>query len=94
MEKGKIGFCRAVFRGQVQGVGFRYTASRAARALLLRGFVKNHSDGSVEVQLEGEAEAMEKFLEEVTERMKGYISGTEVEWGEGQERFGDFQVRF
>jgi acylphosphatase len=35
--------------GRVQGVGFRYFASRVARHLGLTGYAKNLRDGSVEV---------------------------------------------
>jgi acylphosphatase len=35
--------------GRVQGVGYRYFASRVARGLGLTGYAKNLRDGSVEV---------------------------------------------
>lgn len=36
-------------RGRVQGVGFRYFVEQAAKALDIRGWVRNVDDGSVEV---------------------------------------------
>ena len=42
--------------GNVQGVGFRYWALREAHALGLGGFVRNASDGSVEIRLAGPVE--------------------------------------
>ena len=36
-------------RGRVQGVGFRYFVEQAAKGLDVRGWVRNHDDGSVEV---------------------------------------------
>lgn len=36
-------------RGRVQGVGFRYHVERVANRLRVRGYVRNLSDGSVEV---------------------------------------------
>ncbi len=48
--------------GVVQGVGFRYAAVGRARALHLRGYVRNMSDGSVEVVAEGSAQALSQML--------------------------------
>lgn len=44
--------------GMVQGVGYRYFAQRAARRLALAGFVRNLSDGRVEVYAIGDPGAL------------------------------------
>ena len=44
---------RWVIEGRVQGVGFRACCSRRALDLGISGWVRNLSDGSVEVQAEG-----------------------------------------
>ena len=49
---------RYVVQGRVQGVGFRYFVARAAQQLSLDGYVKNRSDGSVEVYASGRAEQL------------------------------------
>jgi acylphosphatase len=54
---------RAVVQGRVQGVGFRYYAARAARELGVSGWVRNLPDGSVETLVEGDAAAVEGYLE-------------------------------
>lgn len=41
--------------GRVQGVGFRYFASRVARKLGITGYAKNLRDGNVEVYAVGTA---------------------------------------
>ena len=41
-------------RGRVQGVGYRASCRRRAEELRLSGWVRNHSDGSVEVEAEGQ----------------------------------------
>lgn len=40
-------------RGRVQGVGFRYFVEHSAKALAIRGWVRNVDDGSVEVYAAG-----------------------------------------
>jgi len=40
---------RFVVRGRVQGVGFRWFVEREAHILGIAGWVRNNSDGSVEV---------------------------------------------
>ena len=47
--------------GRVQGVGFRAHVADAARAEGLDGWVRNLPDGNVEVQAEGDAEALSRF---------------------------------
>ncbi|HLN99232.1 MAG TPA: acylphosphatase [Pyrinomonadaceae bacterium] len=47
--------------GDVQGVGYRFFAQRAAARHQVRGHVKNCADGSVEVVAEGSATAVEEF---------------------------------
>ncbi len=47
--------------GRVQGVGFRLFTERAALAEGLGGFVRNQRDGSVEVLVEGDADAVFRF---------------------------------
>ena len=48
--------------GQVQGVGYRFFARQAARHLNLQGYVRNRTDGTVEVVAEGEKHALDQFL--------------------------------
>ena len=49
-------------RGVVQGVGFRMYAQREARKLGLRGYVRNRSDGDVEIVAQGDRELIERLL--------------------------------
>lgn len=44
--------------GYVQGVGFRYFVRQQAMAMGVSGFTRNLPDGSVEVILQGEEEAV------------------------------------
>ena len=47
--------------GRVQGVGFRIWTARRAGELGLRGTVRNEPDGSVVVEAEGPAAALERL---------------------------------
>lgn len=52
---------RFLVGGRVQGVGFRYFALRQARAIGIRGWVRNLPDGRVEVHAEGAETALRRF---------------------------------
>ena len=54
---------KAEILGDVQGVGFRYFAQSHARRLGLEGYVRNRYDGAVEVEAQGSADALERFLD-------------------------------
>ncbi len=51
--------------GIVQGVGYRYFASTAARRHEILGFAKNLANGQVEVVAEGETVALAAFKQEL-----------------------------
>ena len=50
---------RLAIYGHVQGVGFRWSLGAEARARGLKGWVRNHSNGSVEALVVGAPEAVE-----------------------------------
>ena len=53
---------RVRFYGQVQHVGFRYTALYLARKVYLTGWVKNLWDGRVEMEVQGDEDAIAELL--------------------------------
>lgn len=53
---------RLHFYGTVQGVGFRYRSCYIAKSLSLIGYVKNCYDGSVEMEVQGREEQIDKLL--------------------------------
>lgn len=56
---------RFFISGDVQGVGFRFFAQRAAARHQVVGFVKNLADGRVEALAEGPAQSVEAFKDEL-----------------------------
>ncbi|MFD1696886.1 acylphosphatase [Roseibium aestuarii] len=61
------GDLRIRVRGRVQGVGYREWTVRQARALKLRGWVRNRQDGSVEIRVAGEEESLRAFVSRLRE---------------------------
>ena len=51
-----------VFYGRVQGVGFRYTAKYLARSLGLTGWVRNDTEGTVTMEVQGREALINKLL--------------------------------
>jgi len=49
--------------GRVQGVMYRANAVEIANGLALKGFARNEKDGSVYIEVEGEEEALKKFID-------------------------------
>lgn len=58
----KLRRVRVLVCGRVQGVFFRAATSEQARALGVCGWVRNRSDGQVEIVAEGRASNVEAFL--------------------------------
>lgn len=56
---------RFFIRGDVQGVGYRFFAQRAAARHQVVGYVTNLDDGRVEVLAEGPAQHVEAFKHEL-----------------------------
>jgi acylphosphatase len=67
-----------VFTGRVQGVGFRATARAVARRHEVSGWVRNQSDGSVLMEVQGVPGAIEGYLEDLRARLRGLIAGEAV----------------
>ena len=83
-----------VFSGYVQGVGFRYTARMLASRFAVTGWVRNLSDGTVELEAQGDKAEVESYLERLRTEMTHHISDAAVSWSEPVEGETGFSVRF
>ena len=82
------------FSGNVQGVGFRYTARQVANGFSITGWVKNLKDGRVELLAEGEKTELEKFFAELRKKMERHIRETEMAWGAASNQFTVFEITY
>ena len=80
--------------GKVQGVGYRFFATRVARRLGLKGSIQNHRDGSVEAVVEGEAAAIDDWIKELKEGPRyAEVTHIDQETREFTGKLGDFDVK-
>lgn len=83
------------FRGQVQGVGFRFTAQRAAARFRVIGYVRNLADGSVELVAEGERSELEELLAAIrTSQLAGCIREVTTRWEQARGGYTGFGIRY
>ncbi len=80
------------FSGTVQGVGFRYAALGIAEKLGLTGWVRNLSDGRVELVGEGSEEKLEQCLKQIREAMDGYLRDTSFTWEDATGEWPRFSI--
>ncbi|MBR2283954.1 MAG: acylphosphatase [Ruminococcus sp.] len=69
-----------IFYGYVQGVGFRWKASSAARRFGISGWVRNLPDGSVEMEAEGTERDVEDLINALENHAWGSVERIESEY--------------
>lgn len=82
----------AHFNGTVQGVGFRYRVKRILAGEPVQGYVRNLSDGRVQLCLQGEEEVLREVLARIQARLALLIQEVETHWHQPQERFHGFEI--
>jgi acylphosphatase len=80
--------------GDVQGVGFRYTARQIAAGYAVTGFVRNLRDGRVQIVVEGQPQEIDGFLNALQARMERYIRTVTANELAATGEFSGFEVRF
>lgn len=87
---------RAVFIkiiGRVQGVFFRAEAEEKARSLGLTGWVRNASDGAVEILAQGEEVVLLQFIDWCHKGpSRAHVENVVVEFRELKEKFTTFTI--
>ena len=86
---------RLIVHGYVQGVYFRDFTSRQAIELGLTGYVRNLSEGTVEVQAEGERKQLEKLISHLkVGPPAAKVTKVVTNWSEYTGRYSSFSVRY
>jgi len=82
-----------LYSGQVQGIGFRYTAKSVAAGFEVIGTVRNLPDGRVELAAEGERGELEAFRAAIRDAgLAGFIRDERVVWGDATNEFHGFEI--
>ncbi len=61
---------KLVFSGRVQGVGFRFTTNEIAATYGVVGWVKNLSDGRVELVAGGTLAEVDRFIDNISKQSR------------------------
>ncbi len=81
--------------GNVQGVFYRDFARREADKLGVKGYVRNISNGSVEVVAEGGDSAIRKFIASCKKGpLMAFVKNVDVKEGQPTNEFEEFEVRY
>jgi len=83
-----------IFTGQVQGIGFRFTAFNIANRYQLIGLVRNLTDGSVEMLVQGADDDINNCIKEIEESFGGYIRETNIKEVPHDPQHKDFKITF
>ena len=79
--------------GRVQGVFYRSHTEKWASSLGLTGWVRNVSDGRVEVLVEGDKEKIERLIRNLDQGPPmASVSELDVSWEEFKGEFSEFQI--
>ncbi len=93
MEK-KMVRARLVIKGLVQGVFYRASTIKTARAEHCTGWVRNMPDGTVEVLAEGEEDAVKRLISWCRSGPPmAEVQDVEVSWEDYCGEFSDFTMK-
>jgi len=86
---------RVYISGLVQGVFFRDSTREKAQQLGVKGWVKNLTDGRVEIMVEGEKEKVEELVEWSRKGpLIARVDGIEIKEEEYKGKFDSFEIRY
>ena len=92
----ELAYLSATIYGHVQGVFYRAFASRIAKALGLKGYIRNvPRSGIVEIHVEGDKDKLEALIKQLeVGPPEALVEKVEVNWSEFTGKFANFEVRY
>ena len=84
---------RVIYRGRVQGVGFRYSTLTISKKFDVAGYVKNLNDGSVELVAVCDEPTFSEFDSAIRDRFSGFLTSVEVNTMSEAGAYKDFSIR-
>jgi len=92
----ELSYVKAVVSGHVQGVFYRAFASRVAKTLGVKGYVRNlpPQTHSVEIVAEGEKSKLEELIRQLEGGPpEALVDNVDVQWSDFTGEFVNFDVR-
>ncbi|MGB8225321.1 MAG: acylphosphatase [Sedimentisphaerales bacterium] len=80
------------FCGRVQGVGFRFTAREVAHRYELTGFVRNTTDGKVELLLQGDQQDIDNCIDDLQQTFS--VRDVQIEHAQFDPSYESFEITF
>jgi len=82
-----------IVKGLVQGVGYRWFATKSASSHKLNGWVKNLPNSTVEIQVYGNEGALNSFIKDLTRGPSfSKVTDVAVNWIEFESGYNSFNV--
>ncbi len=86
--------CTVIFRGHVQGVGFRINTLQIAGNFAVSGTVENMPDRTVRLVAEGARKELTAFVEMISEQFGHNISEQNSTWSTATGEWPDFRIAY
>ncbi|MCS7228440.1 MAG: acylphosphatase [Candidatus Kryptonium sp.] len=83
-----------IVKGIVQGVGFRWFVQKHANNLGLYGWVRNLSNGDVEIEVEGERSLVEELIKLVKVGPRyAHVEDVQITWKPYEAKYKSFEIK-
>ncbi|MBF0483243.1 MAG: acylphosphatase [Candidatus Omnitrophica bacterium] len=83
-----------LYSGNVQGVGFRFTAVNIAKQYDIKGWVRNLPGGQVEILAESTQKNLDTFRAELEDFFRDNIFDKQVSCKDEKIQFKDFRIAY